>query len=103
MIAIILIILIILKFKGRSDGSYKVDESKNYNYGQQAALLNGNQMNGNLYNDKAGSAAMGGVAAAGNGGGGGGNGAGGGLGVPAGQANKSGASRKQKDVKEWYV
>ncbi|XP_046998627.1 neurexin-1 isoform X1 [Schistocerca americana] len=30
MIAIILLILIILKFKNRADGSYKVDESKNY-------------------------------------------------------------------------
>ncbi|KAG8236177.1 hypothetical protein J437_LFUL013443 [Ladona fulva] len=33
MIAIILIILVILKFKGRTDGSYKVDDSKSYGYG----------------------------------------------------------------------
>ncbi|PSN29164.1 hypothetical protein C0J52_25920 [Blattella germanica] len=79
MIAIILIILIILKFKNRSDGSYKVDESKNYQHSQgpNAALLgpgNGQQipqqMNGNLKNgsDKC--------------------------------ANKK---RDVKDVKEWYV
>jgi hypothetical protein len=41
MIAIVLIILIILKFKNRADGSYKVDESKNYpqSQGPTAALL----------------------------------------------------------------
>ena len=59
MIAIVLIILIILKFKNRSDGSYKVDESKNYphSHGPTAALLgSGNiqqcpqQINGNIKN-----------------------------------------------------
>ncbi|XP_068083571.1 neurexin 1 [Anabrus simplex] len=84
MIAIILLILIILKFKNRSEGSYKVDESKNYQQtqGPNAALLgaaagNGQphpqQMNGNLKNgaDKF--------------------------------ANKSTKKRDIKDIKEWYV
>ncbi|KDR17507.1 hypothetical protein L798_07959 [Zootermopsis nevadensis] len=82
MIAIILIILIILKFKNRSDGSYKVDESKNYqqSQGPNTALLgagNGQQypqqMNGNIKNgsDKCG--------------------------------NKAAKKRDVKDIKEWYV
>ncbi|PNF32109.1 hypothetical protein B7P43_G02829 [Cryptotermes secundus] len=82
MIAIILIILIILKFKNRSDGSYKVDESKNYqqSQGPNTALLGGGnsqqrpqQMNGNLKNgsDKCG--------------------------------NKAAKKRDIKDIKEWYV
>jgi hypothetical protein len=82
MIAIILIILIILKFKGRSDGSYKVDESKNYqqSQGPNTALLGAGygqqrpqQMNGNLKNgsDKYG--------------------------------NKTAKKCDVKDVKEWYV
>ena len=79
MIAIILIILIILKFKNRSDGSYKVDESKNYQHSQgpNAALLgSGNgqqipqQMNGNLKN---------------------------------GSDKCASKKRDVKDVKEWYV
>ncbi|XP_024085653.1 neurexin-2 isoform X2 [Cimex lectularius] len=42
MIAVILVILIVLKLKNRSNGAYKVDESKGYrgNVGQSAALLN---------------------------------------------------------------
>jgi hypothetical protein len=82
MIAIVLIILIILKFKNRSDGSYKVDESKNYHQSQgpAAALLgSGNgqqrpqQMNGNIKNgsDKC--------------------------------ASNPSKKRDIKDVKEWYV
>lgn len=80
MIAIILIILIILRFKHRSAASYKVDESKNYqrSQGPNAALLpaasSGQfQQNGNVRN---------------------GNGNGNGNGK---------AVKKQKDVKEWYV
>lgn len=78
MIAIILIILIILKFKGRSDGSYKVDESKNYQQAQgpNAALLGAGyrqqrpqQMNGNLKNG----------------------------------SDKAAKKCDVKDVKEWYV
>lgn len=30
LIVVILIVLLVLKFKGRQDGAYKVDESKNY-------------------------------------------------------------------------
>jgi len=82
MIAIILIILIILKFKGRSDGSYKVDESKTFQQtqGPNTALLGAGyrqqcpqQMNGNLKNgsDKYG--------------------------------NKATKKCDVKDVKEWYV
>jgi hypothetical protein len=82
MIAIVLIILIILKFKNRSDGSYKVDESKNYqqSQGPTAALLgSGNvqqcpqQMHGNIKNgsDKC--------------------------------ASNPAKKRDTKDIKEWYV
>jgi hypothetical protein len=82
MIAIVLIILIILKFKNRSDGSYKVDESKNYpqSQGPTAALLgSGNieqrprQINGNIKNgsDKC--------------------------------ASNPSKKRDTRDVKEWYV
>ena len=82
MIAIILIILIILKFKGRPDGSYKVDESKTFqqSQGPNTALLGAGyrqqcpqQMNGNLKNgsDKYG--------------------------------NKATKKCDVKDVKEWYV
>jgi hypothetical protein len=78
MIAIVLIILIILKFKNRSDGSYKVDESKNYpqSQGPTAALLgSGNvqpfpqRMNGNVKNG----------------------------------SDKCSGKRDVRDVKEWYV
>lgn len=77
MIAIILIILLVLKFKNRSDGVYKVDESKSYHasQGQNAALLGASQspptpqaVNGNLKNGN-------------------------------GKAKK----RELKDIKEWYV
>lgn len=78
MIAIILIILIILRFKHRSVASYKIDESKNYQkaQGANAALLPAASsgqfhQNGNLRN---------------------GNGNGNGRGM-----------KKPKDVKEWYV
>ncbi|XP_063235605.1 neurexin 1 isoform X2 [Bacillus rossius redtenbacheri] len=77
LIAIVLIILIILKFKNRSEGSYKVDEGKNYRHaaGPDAALLppagNGQQMNGSVRN-------------------------GNGNGKPA-------KKRDIKDIKEWYV
>jgi len=81
MIAVILVILIILKFKSRSNGSYKV-ESKNYqqSQGPNAALLGAGygqqhpqQMNGNLktVSNKCG--------------------------------NKTTKKCDNKDVKEWYV
>ena len=82
MIAIILIILIILKFKGRSDGSYKIDETKTFQQtqGPNTALLGAGcrqqcpqQINGNLKNsgDKYG--------------------------------NRANKKCDTKDVKEWYV
>lgn len=73
MIAIIIIILLVLKFKNRSDGVYKVDESKTYHasaQGQSAALLatqsppTPQAINGNV---------------------------------------KNGKKREIKDIKEWYV
>jgi neurexin len=81
LIAVILIILAILKFKSRNDGSFKVDDGKNYQQGPNAALLgnasstNGQtqyQLNGALRNgDKS-------------------------------QMQKS-KKRDSKDIKEWYV
>lgn len=81
LIAVILIILVILKFKPRSDGAFKVDDSKGYQQGPNAALLgntsstNGQtqyQLNGALRNgDKS-------------------------------QMQKS-KKRDSKDIKEWYV
>ncbi|CAH0550489.1 unnamed protein product [Brassicogethes aeneus] len=88
LIAIILIILVILKFRSRAD-RFKVDDSKSFQQGPQAALLghaggsatNGSspyQVNGALRNGQ------------------GNNGAGG---AAAGQKKK----RDSKDIKEWYV
>uniref|UniRef100_A0A1B6EA11 Neurexin/syndecan/glycophorin C domain-containing protein n=2 Tax=Clastoptera arizonana TaxID=38151 RepID=A0A1B6EA11_9HEMI len=77
MIAIILMILIVLKFKNRSGVVYKVDESKNFSasQGQSAALLGASQspptpqtLNGNLKN-----------------------------------GNGKTKKRELKDIKEWYV
>ncbi|XP_046687748.1 neurexin-3-like isoform X2 [Homalodisca vitripennis] len=77
MIAIIIIILLVLKFKNRSDGVYKVDETKTFHasQGQSAALLGATQspptpqaINGNIKNGN-------------------------------GKAKK----REIKDIKEWYV
>lgn len=75
MIAIIIVILLVLKFKNRSDGVYKVDESKSFHtssQGQSAALLGASQspqaINGNIKN---------------------------GNGKPK--------KREIKDIKEWYV
>lgn len=80
LIAVILIILVILKFKSRGDRSYKVDDSKGFQQGPNAALL-GNQggtngqtpftMNGALRNGD------------------------------RGQVPKK--KRDSKDIKEWYV
>lgn len=43
LIAVILVVLIILKFKSRSDPSYKVEDDKSFQQGASAALL-GNQV-----------------------------------------------------------
>lgn len=80
LIAVILIILLILKFKSRGDRSYKVDDSKGFQQGPNAALLgnpgntNGQTpftMNGALRNGD------------------------------RGQVPKK--KRDSKDIKEWYV
>lgn len=78
MIAIIIIILLVLKFKNRSDGVYKVDETKTFHassQGQSAALLGASQspptpqaINGNVKN-----------------------------------GNGKTKKREIKDIKEWYV
>lgn len=78
MILIVLIILLVLKFKNRSGTVYKVDERKTFNagsQGQSAALLGANQspptpqaINGNVRN-----------------------------------GNGKTKKRELKDIKEWYV
>ncbi|XP_025837261.1 neurexin-3-like [Agrilus planipennis] len=84
LIAVILIILVILKFKSRGDRSYKVDDGKGgYQHGPSTALLGNNgsaneqtpyQLNGALRN-----------------------------GETRGQMQKSNKKRDSKDIKEWYV
>ena len=76
LIAIVLIILVILKFKGRPEVNYKIDEGKGFCQDPNAALLGGQQMSGQPYNGSLK------------------NGQGG---------NKNGKNRQMKDIKEWYV
>lgn len=80
LIAVILIILVILKFKSRNEHSYKVDDGKGFQQGPNAALLgntsNGNgqaqyQMNGTVRNGDKGAVMK--------------------------------KKRDSKDIKEWYV
>uniref|UniRef100_A0AAR5PA03 Laminin G domain-containing protein n=1 Tax=Dendroctonus ponderosae TaxID=77166 RepID=A0AAR5PA03_DENPD len=83
LIAVVLVILVIVKFKWRNDRSFKVDDSKEYPHGPGAALLGNTassttsqaqyQLNGALRNgDKA-------------------------------QMQQKQKKRDSKDIKEWYV
>lgn len=80
LIAIILIILLILKFKGRPEVNYKIDDGKSFCQEPNAALLGaaagagmapGQPYNGALKNGQGGS--------------------------------RNGKNRQVKDIKEWYV
>uniref|UniRef100_T1J5X7 Uncharacterized protein n=1 Tax=Strigamia maritima TaxID=126957 RepID=T1J5X7_STRMM len=82
LIAIVLIILLVYKCRSRSEGSYKIDESKNYQFAASGGvgvpgnslMLNGQrppQMNGNLKMGE--------------------------------KANKLPKKKDLKDIKEWYV
>ncbi|CAM1325515.1 NRXN2 (predicted) [Pycnogonum litorale] len=85
MVAVVIIAFLVYRFRNRPEGSYKIDESKNYRFSSDPGTLsisvsgymNGSQtqMNGAVKN--------------------GGNGGGGG--------DKAGKLPKKKDVKEWYV
>lgn len=81
LIAIILIILLILRFKGRPDVRYKIDEGKSFCQEPSAALLGGAPVQGGGNGGQPYNGALR-------------NGQGG---------SKNGKKRELKDIKEWYV
>lgn len=80
LIAVILIMLIILRFKSRSHHSFKVDDSKGFQQGPNAALLGNSSSNGQMNYSVNGALRNG----------------------DNGQAQKA-KKRDSKDIKEWYV
>lgn len=83
LIAIILIILLILKFKGRPDVRYKIDEGKSFCQEPSAALLGGAAGAAPVH--QGGQVSYNGALRNGQGG------------------SKNGKKRELKDIKEWYV
>ncbi|XP_077296865.1 neurexin 1 isoform X2 [Arctopsyche grandis] len=88
LIAVILVVLIILKFKSRTDPSYKVEDDKSFQQGANATLL-GNQVQSSQANVgyQMNGASMQRNAAP----------------VPLPRNGANGKKRDSKDIKEWYV
>lgn len=80
LIAVILIMLIILRFKSRSHHSFKVEDSKGFQQGPNAALLGNSSSNGQMNYQLNGALRNG----------------------DKGQVQKA-KKRDSKDIKEWYV
>lgn len=107
LIAVILVVLLVLKLKNRTNTAYKIDERKNFNSSKPPSHSNSNAA---LLNTSApGSHGVGGVGSVGLAGTGmvGGPMKGGPLNINPSMANvekKSPPSKKcGKDIKEWYV
>lgn len=79
LIAVILVVLVILKFQSRSERSCKIDDGKGYQQGPNAALLGNTSTNGQMQYQINGALRNG----------------------DRGQAQKK--KRDSKDIKEWYV
>ena len=100
-VAVIVLVYAVVKYRNRDEGSYKIDESKNYGYVTASTGSSSGKDGGGA------SGSGGGSCGSGSGGGASGGGGGGGSGKLNGNVkySKDGSGKlpKKKDIKEWYV
>ena len=101
-VAVIVVVYAVVKYRNRDEGSYKIDESKNYGY---VTASTGGGSGGKDGGGGDGGGSGGGCSGGGAGGGGGGGCSGGGKSHGNVKYSKDGTAKlpKKKDIKEWYV